>query len=164
MPKLRRAVHLSARERASRGEPVLICILARSLGFHAVTPERSSFRENPTYVSTSIPRWIRGIACGAIDCSWSEIARGQTDRHAHTPQLQLTLAAHARRGLQLITCLHTVYQTQWHACIQQDVAAWTPNKVLLQLKISLIPQECAHFQSWRVSDELYAHKCSHRGL
>ena len=37
--KLRRAS-------ASRGKPVLIGKLARSLGFHAVTPEHSSFREN----------------------------------------------------------------------------------------------------------------------
>ena len=38
---------------ASRGKPVLICRLARSLGFHAVTPERS---ENRTYFSTFIMR------------------------------------------------------------------------------------------------------------
>ena len=58
---------------ASRCKPVLICIiLARSLGFHAVTPERSIF---PTFIR----RWIRGIVCGAIDCSWNEIASGETD-------------------------------------------------------------------------------------
>ena len=31
------------------GKPVLICVLPRSLGFHAVTLERSSFTENTTY-------------------------------------------------------------------------------------------------------------------
>ena len=37
----------------SRGKPVLICRLACSL---AVTPERSSFSENRTYISTFIMR------------------------------------------------------------------------------------------------------------
>ena len=64
---------------SGRGKTVLICMLARSLGFRAVTPERSSFRENPTYFSTFIRRWIRGIVCGAIDGSWSEMACGLTD-------------------------------------------------------------------------------------
>ena len=51
-PSYAEQAHLGARERASRGKPVLICILARSLGFHAITPECSSFRENPTLMST----------------------------------------------------------------------------------------------------------------
>ena len=66
------------RASASRGKPVLICILARSLGFHAVTPERNSFRENPTYFSTYTRRWTRGIVCGAIHGSWREFGCGQT--------------------------------------------------------------------------------------
>ena len=41
--------------RASRpapGKPASISILAFSLVFHTVTPERSSFRENPTFRPT----------------------------------------------------------------------------------------------------------------
>ena len=39
----------------TQGKPVLISISAFSLVFHAVTPGRSGFRENPTYISTYIP-------------------------------------------------------------------------------------------------------------
>ena len=81
------------------GKPVLVCILTRSLGFHAVTLECSSFREKPTHFFwTSIWRWICGIFCGAIDDWWSEMARGLADRQTHT-STTVTLAVHARWGL-----------------------------------------------------------------
>ena len=37
----------------------LISILALSLAFHAITLERSGFKENPTNFWTSIARWVR---------------------------------------------------------------------------------------------------------
>ena len=38
------------------GKPELISILALLLAFHAITLERSSFKENPTNILTSVPR------------------------------------------------------------------------------------------------------------
>ena len=71
----------TVREQAEccRGKPVVICILAFSLVFHAVTLKCSSFRENATYISTYTRRCICGIVCGAIHdvAVW-------TDRQTHS--------------------------------------------------------------------------------
>ena len=86
-------------KRARSRKPVLISILAFPVVFHAATPESSSFRENPTYLSTYTWHWIRGILCEAIDGSWSEmLSNRQTGRQTHTTTT-VTLAAHACRGL-----------------------------------------------------------------
>ena len=93
-------------ERASecaRGKPVLIGIFAFSLVFHAVTLDRSCFRENPTYFDLypTLNTWY----CLWSDSygSWSEmLGNGQTDTNTTT----VTIAVHARQGL---TILKTIF-------------------------------------------------------
>ena len=88
------------RERTRSGKPVLISILAFSLVFHAINLSNATVSEKTLHVFRPLPRcWIRGIVCGAIHGSWSEMSgNGQTDRQTHTTTT-VTLAAHACRGL-----------------------------------------------------------------
>ena len=80
-------------------------LIAQRVRCRVITLERRSFRDNPTYLATYTRRWIRGIVCGVIDGSWSEMSwNGLTDRHTHTTTT-VTLAAHARRGLTRYTYL-----------------------------------------------------------
>ena len=73
-----------------RGKPVLICILACSLGFHAITLERSIFT-----IITILRSFQRSVAwcCFLVRL----LAENVTDRQAHRKSI-VTLAALAPRG------------------------------------------------------------------
>ena len=55
------------RSRVSKSRLDLISILALSLAFHAITLERSGFKENPTNILTSVPRWVHDSISGRTD-------------------------------------------------------------------------------------------------
>ena len=65
-------------KRTPRGKPVPISILALLLVFHAVTPERSSFRKNPTYYILCMFRpsytWRRIIMWYCLWNEWSQMS------------------------------------------------------------------------------------------
>ena len=88
--------------KAIESEVKLISILAL---FHAITFERSSFR-NIAYSKQSIRNTeavsiVRSLA--AFSMGWQNSGNRQTDRHTHRPST-VTLAAHVQRGL--IEILH----------------------------------------------------------
>ena len=72
-----------------RGKPVLICILACSLGFHAITSERGTY-ENRHFKNKA------SVALNPLLSLFYQFVGGnrRTDRPS-----TVTLAAHARRGL-----------------------------------------------------------------
>ena len=80
-----------------RGKPVLICILACSLAFHAITFERSSYpkiaffkNETSVAINSLVSLFCCPVACGGRKCG---------NRQTDTQIKYRTLAAHVRRGL-----------------------------------------------------------------
>ena len=87
--------------------------------FHTVTPERSSFRENPTFFSPYTRHWIHGIVCGAIHGSWSEMSGNRlTDRQTHTT----TTVTHVHRTLKMGTSLWSTL-FNYYVCVSVPVCA-----------------------------------------
>ena len=75
-----------------RAKPVLICILACSLGFHGITSERGTFtNEAGVALNPFVSLFYLFVTRGSR-------IRGRTDIQTDRPST-VTLAAHAHRGL-----------------------------------------------------------------
>ena len=80
-------------EQPSRGKPLLISILACSLGFYAVTLECSTF----TKFAKLVLKWLVSLFGRFVARGGRKRGNRQTDRPS-----TVTLAVHARRGLIII--------------------------------------------------------------
>ena len=82
-------------------------------GGNAGSPERSSFRENPTNILTFVARWVRDIDFRTNRRSRGEMwLNGQTNRQTHRPNY-ITLTAHARWGLNIGHTAHGLWIKVW---------------------------------------------------